>query len=288
MVMKYNSILHTKVFLIKGILGKLESLISNISKNRNDIIVLNYHGVQKKFIESFEWQVNFLLQNFDPITPAEFEDLIESSEDLKYSKPKFLLTFDDGIRNNLNAISILNKYSLKAYFFIVPQFVDSEDPKEFFLNNIRPIINSNIDSNLEDFTPLVWSELKTLSENGHYIGAHTNTHAMTKNFRDEQLDFEIINSKQTLESMLDLEINAFCSINNTLESVNARAAKKIKENYKLHFTTVAGKNIPLNKHSIKRVNVESNWTDSAFKYALGNWDQKRWKQKINEVDNLMK
>ena len=63
MVMKYNSILHTKVFLIKGILGKLESLISNISKNRNDIIVLNYHGVQKKFIESFEWQVNFLLQN---------------------------------------------------------------------------------------------------------------------------------------------------------------------------------------------------------------------------------
>ena len=286
--MKYNPSLHTKSFLIKGLLGKAESLVSNISKNRNDIIVLNYHGIQKPFLENFEWQIRFLLKHFDPITPVEFENIIESPDNITLKKAKFLLTFDDGILNNLNAINILKKYSLNAYFFIIPEFVDAIEPKKFFMENIRPIINQNIDNNHEDFTPLTWSDIAGLNKQGHSIGAHTSSHTMTIKTSGEDLDYEIVKSKQIIEEKLNISINTFCSINNTLESVNPEAALKIKENYKFHFTTIAGKNIPFFPFIIKRINVESHWNNDAFKYAIGKWEQKRWKNKVFEVNQLMK
>jgi peptidoglycan/xylan/chitin deacetylase (PgdA/CDA1 family) len=286
--MKYNPSLHTKSLLIKGLLGKAESFVSNISKNRNDVIILNYHGTQKPFLENFEWQIEFLLKHFDPITPMEFEKIIETSQKLKIKKPKFLLTFDDGILNNLNIINLLKKHSLEAYFFIIPEFVDAIKPKTFFIENIRPIINPKIDNNKEDFTPLAWADIAELIKHGHTIGAHTSSHMMTKETCGERLEYEIVKAKQILEDKLNILIKTFCSINNTLESVNSKAALKIKENYQFHFTTIAGKNIPFLPFSIKRTNVESHWNNNAFKYAIGKWEQKRWKNKVLEVNQLMK
>jgi len=286
--MKYNPALHNKSLLLKSLLGKTESLISNISANRNDIIVLNYHGIQKPFVENFEWQIKFLLQHFDPITPSEFEKKTATPDKLKLGKSKFLLTFDDGILNNSNIIELLEKYSLKAYFFIIPGFVNAIDPKTFFIENIRPIINTNIDNEKEDFTPLTWPDLNKIVERGHFIGAHSFSHTMTNETTGVDLDLEIIKAKQILEEQLNIPINTFCSINNTLQSVNAEAALKIKENYKFHFTTIAGENDPFLPFCIKRINVESHWNTGAFKYALGKWEQKRWKSKILKVNHLMK
>ena len=111
---------------------------------------------------------------------------------------------------------------------------------------------------------------------------------MTKETSGERLEYERVKAKQILEDKLNIPIKTFCSINNTLESVNSKAALKIKKNYQFHFTTIAGKNIPFLPFSIKRTNVESHWNNNAFKYAIGKWEQKRWKSKILEVNQLMK
>lgn len=285
--MKFNSQLHSKNFFIKGILGKIESTFGNISKNRNDILVLNYHGIQKAFIDNFDQQLQFLLQHFSPISPEEFEKEIDNKNINQTNKPKFLLTFDDGILNNLNAINILEKYNIKAYFFIIPDFVNSKKPKEFFIRNIRPVINSHIDSNAEDFSPLSWEQIQEIIRKGHQIGSHTSSHTLTSESSDEELTYEIIESKKVLEEKLNCKIRSFCSINNTFASVNKNAARLIRLHYDFHFTTIAGKNIPFNQFAIKRVNVEAFWPDNTFRYAIGKWELKRWKEKAKKIDELM-
>jgi len=285
--MKYNSNLHSKSFIAKGILGKLESIFTSISKNRNDVLILNYHGIQDQFVSNFENQIEFLVQHFTPISPAEFEQQVDNKTINSISKPYLLITFDDGILNNLNALNILDKYNIKAYFFIVPDFVNSHSPKEFFIKNIRPIINPHIDNQPKDFTPLSWDQIREIKDKEHRIGSHTLTHTLTTEASNDELIKEIIESKKTLEKELNCVINSFCSINNTFLSVNKTAAKLIKENYKYHFTTIAGANIPLNNMAIRRVNVEAYWPENAFKYAIGKWELKRWKNKAIEVDQLM-
>ena len=129
--------------------------------------------------------------------------------------------------------------------------------------------------------------MKILIDKKNAVGSHTLSHRMDKNNLNYDNDKEIINSKRIIEEQLNIEINSFCSINNSLKSLNKDAARKIKKVYKFHFTTISGYNLNKNKLSIKRINVEAHWTKYQFLFALGKIDNLRWSRKRKQVDFLM-
>lgn len=276
--MRYDKRIHPASHLAKALLGNF--IAPFIIKEKNRLIVLNYHGTQKKYLSNFKAQLDYYSKHFDFISPDEFEDYALGQLELKGQK--LLLTFDDGIKNNLYAIDELNKRNISAYFFVVPGFVNCKhkEQKDFFVQNIRPLINPNIDSLEEDFLSLNWSEIKKICER-HVIGCHTYSHTITsKEENMEVLHKEIIEAKEIIESHVSKKVNSFCSINNTLLSVNAQAKQMIEKNYDFHFTTFGGINQPINSKRIERINVESHWLLGAVKFALSRLETKRWKEKI--------
>ena len=134
---------------------------------------------------------------------------------------------------------------------------------------------------------LNWEELKILIKNKHCVGSHTYSHGMLYSDTKHNLIKEIILSKKRIENKLNNKITSFCSINNSLESLNKEASKLIKKNYRFHFTTVAGKNNQRLRYSIKRINVEAHWSKYQFIFALTRIEKLRWKLKSKKIDKLM-
>jgi len=274
--------------LVKNALGHFEKKCGGLRYAKNELLVVNFHSTPKKFIPHFKEQVAFLKRQFHIIAPSALIDYYNGS--LRPEKCSLLFTFDDGLKNNLYAADVLNQNGVKALFFVVPGFIDTSvnEQKRFYLQNIRPHIDPAIDGEPEDLTAISWQELKVLRAAGHEIGAHTLTHTLlARNSSLQNSENEILVCKTRIETELNCKVDAFCSINNTLESTGKKEKELIEKNYAFHFTTLPGYNAPdPNRHFIKRRNVECFWPKGAFYYALGRSDLRRWMHKIETYQNL--
>ncbi|MBM77120.1 MAG: hypothetical protein CL846_01440 [Crocinitomicaceae bacterium] len=285
-MVKFSTKIHKKRDLLKVFLGYLEHNFIKRNKIKNELLVLNYHGVPENFLNNFNWQINYLIKNFSIISPSNAFNIFNGQEP-KHYQPKILITFDDGTKNILKAIEILDEKNIKSIIFIIPDFIDSIDQKKYYKKNIRPEINPNIENSDEDFSAISWDSLINLLKNNHHIGSHSLTHKMNNNNPKKVIENEIIKSKKVIQNKLNIDVESFCSINNSLLSINKYAIKKIKENYSFHFTTIAGNNIEKKPYSIKRINVEAFWTKYQFLFAIGKIENFRWKRKRKKIDFLM-
>jgi peptidoglycan/xylan/chitin deacetylase (PgdA/CDA1 family) len=287
--MIYDSKIHTVPMLVKSVLGRIVKNLNGLNYDDNELIVVNYHSTPKKFIHNFESQIIALKKMFHILKSDELDDYYAGKKP-KQKKNYLLITFDDGLKNNLFAAEVMEKHDITAFFFIIPKFADTapDEQKNYYIKCIRPIINRNIDNEEEDFTALSWSEIATLAGKGHAIGSHTYTHTLIAQQSDmSNSEFEIVNSKHYLMNKLGISIQSFCSINNSLLSVHAKEKKLISENYRYHFTTLPGLNVEgKNPLFIKRRNIESHWLKGAVYYALGKSDLPRWKNRIMQYENI--
>ncbi|MBD78444.1 MAG: hypothetical protein CL840_05960 [Crocinitomicaceae bacterium] len=265
-------------YYIKLILGLVEFILLNgFHWKKDELIVLNLHSTPKKLQDNFDIHLRFLQKNFNIINPSVLLDhkpIVNNSK-----KPSLLLTFDDGLKNNLYAVETLKKYNLQALFFIVPKFVESslkKDGRQYYLDNIRPVVNPKFDHESEDFESVSWDEIKELVDAGNSIGSHTMSHLLSADMLEAELQYEIVESKKHIEEKTGFKAVSFCSPNNTVLSVSSEAEKIIDTNYKFHFTTYHGSNstkkIP---RKIKRINIESFWDLGVVKFALGRIQNRR-------------
>ena len=281
--MNYSSKLHSKSQWVKSILGRAEFSLTAGGLKKNHLLVLNYHSTPLKFMGEFKKQVDFLQKHCDIIRPQEISEALDSES----VRAKVLFTFDDGLKNNAHALEELEKRGFCALLFVVPDFIQANNQKGYYMDAIRPIVNSHIDSVPQDFEPLSWDELRTLVSQGHSVGSHTMSHRLHSGMDMAQLSTEIVDSKQVLYEKLGSTIQDFCSPNDTVFSVSSHGAKLIQENYRSHYTTVPKINSKgFHPMTIGRRNVEVFWPFGQFLNAIGSWDQWRWRGRIRAVDDL--
>jgi peptidoglycan/xylan/chitin deacetylase (PgdA/CDA1 family) len=283
-----NFKIHSKALIVKSIIGRIEKFFWRFQNtlNTETIIVLNYHSTPKKFIKKFEKQLLFYKKYFEFISPAQLDEFFDKGSINKSLKPKMLITFDDGLKNNIYAIEVLDRLKIKGLFFIVPDFVNSTNQKDYYLSKIRDFINPNVDSELEDFQAMNWNELDEVSKKGHVIGCHSMSHTMKNTNSQEELNLEIIQSKLHIEEKLNLQVDAFCAPNNSLFSVSSLAKKLINENYSYFHSTFPGDNQDREKQFIKRSNVECFWPLGSVMQAIGGYERKRWMTEIEKYKEL--
>ena len=127
------------------------------------VIVINFHKISNKIndyneigtkihVSSFKKTISFLNNNFQIITPDEFEN--HNYKFSKNEKIKILLTFDDGYKDNLdNALPILNQHNNKAIFFISPKYISSNKKiwDEALLDYLKSKLQINSNINFEKF-----------------------------------------------------------------------------------------------------------------------------------------
>lgn len=107
-------------------------------------------------------------------------------------KPDFTFetSWDDGDVLDLKVADLLQKYNLPGTFYIIVDRIGTEHSTSRYMN---------------------WDEIKSLVARGFEIGSHTVTHpADLKMVHDEQLHYEIQNSKDLLETALGGIVKSFC------------------------------------------------------------------------------
>ena len=86
-----------------------------------------------------------------------------------------IITFDDGMLTQYNyAKPILDKYNFKATFYIICNSVDKENRMN-------------------------WNNIQILEEEGHEIGSHSMNHKRLSKLSEEEMKYEIIQSKRCLQ-----------------------------------------------------------------------------------------
>lgn len=242
----------------------------------NELIVLCMHSTPADRTEQFNRKVDWITKRFTPLHPDQLPDYFSG----KLSNgPYVLFTFDDGLKNNLHAARALANRSIGAVFFIVPKFIEAQDGHRYYTQYIRPIVDRKVDHEAEDTLPMDRDELEALVQMGHRIESHTLTHRMNLAMASDELDDEINGSADWITKQLNLNVNAFCSPNNTLFSVGTVAKQKIAERYAYHYTTLPGLNaIEQNPQFICRRNIEVHWPMGKVLFALGKWDLARWRR----------
>ncbi len=221
-----------------------------------DFRSINYHCTPESDIKQFELHLKFFKKYFSNTTKNDLNNYFYCNKKLNKT-PGIIITFDDGLRSNFDfALNLLNKYNFTGWFFI---------PVGFILNPSLIFAKKNLITVKQEYKDgrfgMNLLEINELKKN-HIIGSHTYTHhRMNENDTDEILNFEITNSKLSLERLLEnYNVECFCWVGGEPHTYTKKAFEKIKKsNYKYVFATITE---PITKNTspfmIHRTNIETN------------------------------
>ena len=270
---------------MKALIGIISKwTLGRVYQQPDSLLVLNYHGTQKKYLKNFRTQIKALSKRFKFIAPEELDAFYQGE---KKDGPYLLLTFDDGIQNNIYALEVLKEFGVKALFFIVPNYVDASDSVTFFKHNIRPVINSSIDGAKEDLESMSWDTIRTVVDAGHSIGSHSLDHLMSEKDNVDMVECQVVESKKVLVEKIGSKVDAFCAPNDSLRSLNKISYQRINQIYDKFYSTFPGVNRPNDSpHLIKRSNVEAYWPINAMYFAISNFEFKRYRERISKLEEM--
>lgn len=172
--------------------------------------VVLYHSLSDtgsgKGLRKFENEIKYFSERYTVITCKEYYNSLNSK---KISDP-LIVTFDDGYSDNFEkALPILEKYGVKATFFISSGYISEE---------------------FEGAKMMSAEQIRILEEKGHEIGSHTHRHMNLRNhdyseqFNDISMCINVLSSicrrrvtalaypygqynNDTLKVMKELDIN---------------------------------------------------------------------------------
>ena len=190
--------------------------------NGTKILVLNYHKVDNENIslsvlpKDFDRQMKYLKDNnFHTITMDEMYAALTEGAELPENP--VVITFDDGYDDNYKyAYPILKKYGFKGTIFVITSFLDRGQPGY-----------------------ITWGQAQEMESSGVInIESHTVTHSSMTEQTDEQLRFEMAESKRDIEQRLGKTVGFIAYQTGTF---NLHIASLVKEAvYKGAFTIKYG------------------------------------------------
>ncbi|MBC8228012.1 polysaccharide deacetylase family protein [bacterium] len=242
--------------------SKMRNFIFRLS-GKSITRILAFHQIKTEQTQAFEKKLKYLVEHFNIIT---LKDFLKGNTSL--AKINIVVTFDDGYRNWVDVIPLLEKYRIPAVFFVSSGFLglqSEEEIQEFcrYKLKIQPT---------ENLTPehLVWIRIK-----GFEVGVHTKNHSDLGSIGIEHLREEIIESKKELEALLEQKVSYFAYPFGDFSNMSDEAIEIIKEaEYECALTIIPGVNNNLtNRYCLHRDSLESNMPDIIFRaWLLGNYD----------------
>jgi peptidoglycan/xylan/chitin deacetylase (PgdA/CDA1 family) len=164
--------------------------------------ILMYHGLQMEVggrhpyfetntsREQFAAHMKFLDEN--GYTTVNLNEALEAMMTGRNSDNRVVITFDDGFRDfYTHAFPILAEYNFKATMFIVSGLTGNEtvraDGKEY----------------------MTWAEVREIHAHGIQIGSHTVNHPELYKLSPKEVEYEVRQSKETIEDGLGEAIRSF-------------------------------------------------------------------------------
>lgn len=252
------------------------SYLRILLSNNKEIHILTYHRVcplpKEKKIEYynvspklFEKQMTYLSRHrFNVITLEEFINIKKNSFQLP--DKSIIITFDDGFRDNyLYAFPILKKFSFRANFFVVSDYIGSQSPFPWLKWDSQAI--SHYKQNKSYWLPLNKKEIIKLSDFGHKINSHSKKHRALNTLDNIQAKDETQASRYAIEKLLSKSIKCFSYPYGSWSDISEKVKTLVKKSgYKIAVTSIIGSNtIHSDLYSLRRIPIYE--TDSLFEFT---------------------
>lgn len=208
--------------------------------------ILMYHGTPRRDARRLARQLAWLRWQFQIVPLAE----ILAREPL--AKPCVALTFDDGLRSNVQvAYPILRQLGLHATFFVCPALIDrgawlwnhearqrlahageSVDTVEWMKtlpSRTRQDVEARIREVTAGFAPspaqredcdlATWEELRSLDPRVVSVGSHTLTHPILPLLPPHEVEAEVRESRSRIEAELQRPVETFAYPNGAYDDL---------------------------------------------------------------------
>jgi peptidoglycan/xylan/chitin deacetylase (PgdA/CDA1 family) len=142
---------------------------------------LYIHHTFRDEVEKLDLLIRTLAQHHHFVSHSEAVERILTGN---IDRPYISVSSDDGLRNNIEAARVLDRYGIKGCFFICPSIIDERDPEK-----IAAFARERLHFPPVEF--LSWQEVETLQRQGHEIGGHTSSHINIARTDDTRLPEEI-------------------------------------------------------------------------------------------------
>jgi len=147
--------------------------------------------VPPKLFKLQMWLLNFF--GFKGLSMGELQPYLEGKKTGKVVG----ITFDDGFKNNLDVLPILQKFNFSATCYIISQ-------------NIGGINYWDLDKGIPKNPLMDENEVKQWIDGGMEIGSHTQNHVRLADIDIELATQEITQSKLDIEQQFNLSVEHFC------------------------------------------------------------------------------
>ena len=170
-------------------------LIYHSIYSNNKILINDIHTVREN---EFIKQINYLNQNYK---------IVKYDKVNHYPKKKeIVISFDDGYKDTfLTAYPLLKKKNIPFIIFVTIKNILSNNTKYMNINDLKQIATDDLVS----------------------IGSHGYNHINLKNLNNDELELELLNSKQFLEENLNITINSLSFPNGIFDDVAINFAKQV-------------------------------------------------------------
>jgi peptidoglycan/xylan/chitin deacetylase (PgdA/CDA1 family) len=173
----------------------------------------------------FERQMSYLKRHgFNFATASQLVDRFSS--DGRFPKRTVCITFDDGWKDNYtNAFPILKRLSIPATIFLVATCIGQTSTK----------VTAEGEGPREHMTE---DDIREMSTAGIEFGSHSVNHKLLDRTPDEDVTFEVVESKKYLENLLQKDCRVFAYPAGYHSAIAREAVKNA--GYVAGFTTVYG------------------------------------------------
>jgi peptidoglycan/xylan/chitin deacetylase (PgdA/CDA1 family) len=202
--------------------GHLRSIVSKPHFQKS-FPILAYHRIRPRAqygidvtVDEFDRQLRWLReQGYRGISLRELYDTW--SEGLPFPERSVVITFDDGHREICeHALPVMRRHGFRATLFVSPGLLGKEwwvggrGPGRTTWHEERPDAYREGSPEWRRYSILSWSELEDLARDGMEIASHGWTHPFLTCLSDDDLDRELVASRQGLAAKLGTAIDFLC------------------------------------------------------------------------------
>lgn len=230
----------------------------------------HYYYRLKTSTKIFEEHMKFL--NDNKYSVIGLQDILKYYSSVQDMTKYVVITFDDGYDDfYTEAFPILQEHDFSATVFLPTDFIGNKKLR------------------LKGKEHLDWSQVSELSDIGISFGSHTVTHPELSSLRNEDIEYELMQSKKTIEDKLGKSIDTFSypyKFPGTNKAFITLLRKMLRKNgYNLGVSTRIGTTSKKDdQYFMKRIPISSDDDISLFKAKIeGGYD---WLYKVQHLSKM--